>query len=134
MSKMGYRSHVLLKTTTEGYLVCQKFNDTIEIEEHKPLACLVIKRTASGFYKFEQDYIKWYDSYPNVRNFNKMLDLLEQYDLPYKFIRIGEDYNDIETCSHEPEDTPEQIFETSVEVNIYDPDDYDEDVTPLRKL
>lgn len=119
---MGYRSDVALKTTTEGYLVCSIFNDSIEDFEEKPLDGATIKRTASGFYKITFDSVKWYDSYPSVNNFNKMLLLLENQDIPYKFIRLGEEYNDIEMREHYTDDMPEEISDFCVSIEYNDPD------------
>lgn len=119
---MGYYSDITLKTTTEGYLACKIFNDKIEDFADKPLDGTTIKRTASGFYKIILESVKWYDSYPSVNNFNKMLLQLEDLDIPYKFIRIGEDYNDIEMREHYTDDMPEEISDFCVSIEYADPD------------
>ena len=119
---MGYYSDVTLKTTTEGYLVCNIFNDKIEDFGKKPLDGATVKRTASGFYKIIFESVKWYDSYPSVNNFNKMLLQLEDQDIPYKFIRLEEDYNDIEIREHYTDDMPEEISDFSVSIEYNDPD------------
>jgi hypothetical protein len=47
--------------------------------------------------KFAVESVKWYDSYPDVRDFQSMLDDLgEMEGLNYEFMRVGEDYDDIE--------------------------------------
>ena len=56
---MGYRSQVYLKTTTEGWLVLKKLNDSIENPEHRPLQHADnIQKTPTGFYKISFDDIK----------------------------------------------------------------------------
>lgn len=125
---MGYRSQIVLKTTTEGYILCQKFDDSIKNTEEKPLDGLTIKRTASGFYKISHDYIKWYDSYPSVNNFNKMLVMLEEQEIPFTFIRIGEDDGDVDTQYNYTDDMPDELSDVGVNIEIYDPDDYYEDL------
>ncbi|MDE6947579.1 MAG: hypothetical protein K2P14_10400 [Anaeroplasmataceae bacterium] len=117
---MGYRSEVVLKTTTEGYLLFKKFNDSIKEPTDKPLAYMHIQKTESGFYKISHDYLKWYESYKDVENFMTMLNKLDDQEIPYKFIRIGEDYNDIEIRENYTEDMPEEIMDLNLEREIYD--------------
>lgn len=121
---MGYRSQVYLKTTTEGWIVMKKFNDSIENKEHQPLDGAEVNKTKSGFYKISFDDVKWYDSYPSVQNFNKVLDMYEEQDIPYSFIRLGEDTEDIEHKRNYPDDIPYEIecFEPVVDVNDEDTD------------
>ena len=53
-------------------------------------------------YMFEDENVKWYDSYPEVAAFHKFasnfLELAEQEEIrwAYEFVRIGEDSEDIE--------------------------------------
>lgn len=121
---MGYRSQVMLKTTTEGYLLCKKFDDSIEEHEKKPLAGMEIRVCSSGNYKISHDWIKWYeDVFADVANFIEMLTELDNADIPYTFIRIGEDVDDIEIRSNFPVDTPESIYNTTVYRDFNDPED-----------
>lgn len=125
---MGYRSQVYLKTTTEGWLVIKQFNDKIENPEHRPLYGADISRTKSGFYKITFDDVKWYDSYIEVENFYDALDLLEEQDIPYSFIRLGEDTGDVEHKYNWTDDMPDEIssFEPVVDVNDEDCSGYEE--------
>ena len=45
------------------------------------------------------EHVKWYENYEDVGMFNKLMSFLETHDMCdlYGFIRIGEDYDDIET-------------------------------------
>lgn len=124
---MGYCSQVALKTTTEGYLVLKRFNDSIKFDSEKPLRGAEIMRTKAGFYKISFDDVKWYDSYSDVQNFLRGMDKLEYQDIPYVFIRIGEDYDDIEYKENYTEDMPEELCEFNPDISIYDCDsgDYD---------
>lgn len=119
---MGYRSQVYLKTTTEGYLVFKRFNDSIEKEDDKPLQYADIVKTPSGFYKISFDDIKWYESFDDVNNFMICLDKLDTQEIPYSFIRIGEDTTDIEHRTNWTDDMPDEIqtFEPVVDVNDED--------------
>ena len=121
---MGYRSQVYLKTTTEGWVIMKKFNDSIENKDHQPLDGAEVNKTESGFYKITFCDVKWYDSYTSVQNFNKVLDMYDEQDIPYSFIRLGEDAEDIEHRRNYPDDIPYEIecFEPVVDVNDEDTD------------
>ena len=126
---MGYRSQVYLKTTTEGWLVLKKLNDSIENPEHRPLQYAEIKKTPTGLYKISFDDIKWYEgTYAEVDNFMNGLDKLEEQDIPYSFIRIGEDTADIEHKKNWTEDMPDEIssFEPVTDVNDDDGSNYED--------
>ena len=120
---MGYSSNVYLKTTTEGWILMKKMNDSIAIPEDKPLAYATVERTEAGFYKITFDDLKWYDSYRQVQNFNRVLDQYEDQDIPYSFIRLGGDTDDIEHRKNWTDDMPSEIesFEPVVDVNDDDP-------------
>lgn len=120
---MGYRSQVYLKTTTEGYIVIRKLNDSIKNIDHRPLRYALVQKTESGFYKITFDDIKWYEgTFKEVDYFIEALDLLETQDIPFSFIRIGEDVGDIVHRSNWTDDVPDEIqtFEPVVDVNDED--------------
>ena len=126
---MGYRSDVYLKTTTEGYIIIKKRNDSIENPEHRILEYAdSIKRTPSGFYKIEFNNIKWYESFEKIDDFMESLDVLKDEDIPYSFIRIGEDPTDIEYKGNYTDDMPDEIasFEPVVDVNDEDWSNYED--------
>lgn len=126
---MGYRSDVYLKTTTEGYIVLKMLNDSIDNPEHRPFEYAEIQKTASGFYKIKFEDIKWYEeSYPEIKNFMNGLDRLCDQNIPYSFIRIGEDVTDIEHKVNWTDDMPNEIetFEPVVDVNDEDWSVYEE--------
>lgn len=98
----------------------KRLNDKIEIEENKPLYEMTVEVTPDGFYKISNDHIKWYDSYANVKNFNLALGQIDKQDIPYTFIRIGEDVGDIEIRNNWTEDIPDEINSFEPETEIYD--------------
>lgn len=117
---MGYRSDVYLKTTTEGYLIIRKRNDSIEYPDHRMLSYAEsIKKTPNGFYRIEFNDIKWYESFEEVKHFMDSLEILKEQNIPYSFIRIGEDSGDIEHKSNWTDDMPDEIanFVPIVDVN-----------------
>lgn len=126
---MGYRSQVYLKTTTEGYITIKRRNDSIENPEHRILNYATeIKKTPSGFYKIYFDDIKWYDSFEEVKHFMESLEILQEQGIPYSFIRIGEDTDDIEHKMNYTDDMPDEIynFEPVVDVNDDDWSNYED--------
>lgn len=119
---MGYRSQVYLKTTTEGYVIMKKMNDSIKEPENKIFRWAEIHSTETGFYKIHYDDIKWYDSYTQIQNFNKALCELGRQDIPYVFIRIGEETDDIEIHNNWTDDMPDELVEFEPLIDVYDPD------------
>lgn len=120
---MGYRSQVYLKTTTEGYLIIKRRNDSIENPDHRMLRYAErIKKTPSGFYKIQFNDIKWYESYEEVRQFMDSLEILRKQDIPYSFIRIGEDSSDIEHKVNHTDDMPDEIYSFEPVVDVNDDD------------
>ena len=120
---MSYYSQIALKTTTEGWILLNRLNDKIEKEEDKPLANLNAGKTVSGFYKIFHESIKWYDGSKQVQNFYSALAQMKEQCIPFLFIRIGEDIDDIEVRSHWTEDMPDEIETFEPQTEIYDEDE-----------
>ena len=100
---MGYRSDVMAAfyATKDNAAALKLYVDENFPEELKD--CLrPIKNGQYVGYLFNESDVKWYDSYPEVIEFNRFvsnyLELAEQEEIcwAYEFIRIGEDSNDIE--------------------------------------
>jgi len=99
---MGYRSDVtaliygdglnqekydLLKTlmNTAFKAVYTEFESNAEWHDHKRAL------------EFRMEGVKWYDSYPDVQNFMRMLEIIgDMSGLNYEFVRVGEETDDIE--------------------------------------
>ena len=112
---MGYRSDVYLKTTTEGWLIIKRFNDSIKDEGEQPLRSANISRTSEGFYKIEFNDVKWYEgSFKDVDNFIMALDMLRNEDIPFTFIRIGEDLDDTVKDYNWTDDMPDELADFDV--------------------
>ena len=47
--------------------------------------------------KFSIESVKWYDSYPEVAEFEQFLVMIDGLDYEYEFMRVGENYEDVET-------------------------------------
>lgn len=73
-----------------------------DIKEHNGVICL------------RWDWLKWYSEFSEVQAIEEFLVKLSDEDKPYKFIRIGEDIEDIEIEYNYGEDKYRNI---SYEVN-----------------
>ena len=122
---MGYCSQIALKTTSEGWILLKRYNDMITEEDAKPLAYLNVEKTLTGFYKISHTDIKWHKGYAQVVNFYRALTQMEEQNIPFVFIRIGEDIDDIEVKNNWTEDMPDELETFEPQTTIYDEDEGD---------
>jgi hypothetical protein len=90
---VGYRSEVYLRIAeplVEVVDAARKLDDTLD----KMLSDGESERIDKVKTDFYWEYTKWYDSYPEVKAVERLLDMLQDND--YGFIRLGEEYGDIE--------------------------------------
>lgn len=120
---MGYHSEIYLKTTAEGFVMLKQLDDKIKIKEEKPLYGLTIEKTPEDFYRMSALFVKWYDEHEQVINFNEALNQLKKQNIPFVFIRIGEDVNDVEVNQNWTDDMPEELFNFAPQVSIDDEDE-----------
>jgi hypothetical protein len=100
---MGYRSDVVAAfyATPDKAAAMKLYVDENFPEELAGNLRPINNKLYQG-YLFEDENVKWYDSYPEVMAFNKFvsnyLELAEQEEIrwAYEFVRIGEDSDDIE--------------------------------------
>lgn len=99
---MGYRSDIGLSLTKEG---ADRLQDKLNaLDKSSDIFSNVTtlleyahkhqKHEESGAELLLWDYLKWYDSFPEVRFFEDLMSELEPED--FLFLRIGEDINDNE--------------------------------------
>lgn len=90
---MGYLSDIYFITNQEGYsLIVQDADaqsivnvaNSIEVNKEKDYV-LVIWQS-----------IKWYPMYPPIRSFMDLLWELEEQGIPYRFIRLEEEFGDVD--------------------------------------
>lgn len=112
-----------MKTTSEGWILLKRYNDTITEESAKPLAHLNVEKTPTGFYKISHTDIKWYTGFTRVINFYTALAQMEEQNIPFVFIRIGEDIDDIEVRNNWTEDMPDELETFEPQTTIYDEDE-----------
>jgi hypothetical protein len=103
---MGYRSEVkavIYTKKVDQWPMLRLFVDENFPKEWKDNLEVIGNSTYSG-YMFSCENVKWYDSFPDVKAFNAFVDkytnLIDEEDAPlwaFEFMRVGEDYEDIET-------------------------------------
>ena len=110
---MGYRSEVVLVVGKE---VMPQFMVTMSKCQGARAMCFGDAErhenyNGDGNMLFTWDHIKWYDSYEEVRALEDFMDWCDGEEVPhpvdddetiagdecYRFVRIGEEYDDIET-------------------------------------
>ena len=87
---MGYYSQVAIAMRKEEF---NTLKNEYEPNNHdlETLLRVASVKEHSDFVTLEWNWIKWYDTFPEVRVVNQFLFDLDA-DIPYKFIRIGEDF------------------------------------------
>ena len=119
---MGYRSEVGIILSAEAYdlLVCELEKERVDgiLNNNKPKT---FNKTLTLLDEMEEDgnsrllerstdiilyhsWIKWYNSYDEIQFIKRMLDMMEERDLAYSFLRIGEENPDIDARYNRSED------------------------------
>ena len=91
---MGYRSEVYLgidNDIVEQLLTFVGLNQKVYelLFEHSSYA----EKTKKGGLHFHWDWVKWYDGYDAISKLNTFLN---EHDDKIKFVRIGENYDDVD--------------------------------------
>jgi len=102
---MGYRSQVAVVIygdgrSQESYDLLKTLMNTTFKEAYTAFDGCAEWHDGKRVLEFKMEDVKWYDSYPDVRNFMQMLDDIgDMSGLNYEFLRVGEESEDIETTS-----------------------------------
>ena len=106
---MGYRSDIRVMTNFEGFEEMQEI--AWKLKEEKNLNDDVVLFPMHGedpdsffdYYDAQEDYLcfgfdwyKWYDSFQDVKLFMDTLKAANNNGIKWQFIRVGEEYNDVE--------------------------------------
>ena len=125
---MGYRSEVGIILSAEAYelLVCElekervdrilnnnrpeAFNETLELlDEMEEYGKPNLPERSTDIILY-YSWIKWYDSYDEINFIERMLDMMEERDLAYSFLRIGEENQDIDARYNRSEDLCTDLY------------------------
>ncbi len=88
---MGYRSKVAIASTTEG---CKKL---ARLGGGRSGRTRLHGRQRHGKFLIRWDDVKWYPEFPEVQAVKLTLEEFLNNRVPYIFVRVGEDCDDIET-------------------------------------
>lgn len=97
---MGYRSDIRIITSKEGFEELKKFVAKY-LKQHSETENLLescdIKHEGEKQCYFGWNYLKWYENYyPDVDAIMEGLEHLDKNEYSYRYMRIGENYDDIE--------------------------------------
>lgn len=98
---MGYRSEVGIKCGENAY---KMFEQAIKDDGFNTwFVPNTVYKDSNNNYTLSWEWVKWYDEFDEVQNIEHVMDMLDDiadYDndkgYGYHFIRIGEEYDDIE--------------------------------------
>ena len=103
---MSYKSDVAVSTTVEGYNLLKDFCDDNQIHQkvyqlvgnniHPQIEEIDVK---SNSVIFGWNRIKWDESFPEYSQIREALEYLDRERIPWEFLRIGEDDDDVERKS-----------------------------------
>jgi hypothetical protein len=97
---MGYRSEVKSMVYGDKELMDEFIKDNTELldalQDDFDGDIETIEKPARTFILLTLDYAKWYDSYSEVARWMNLLNLADEADLKFEFIRVGEESGDIE--------------------------------------
>lgn len=110
---MGYRSDIRIITSKDGFEKLKEFIKEYlkdNKEDYNLLEECDIKEEGKEQCYFGWNYVKWYEhSYPEVIAIMEGLNHLGENEYSYRYMRIGESYDDIE----------EQSYDGKKDENIY---------------
>ena len=105
---MGYRSNVRIRTTKEGFETMKKnvekyIKENISEENLKGYDYNLLNSAeiteAGNSITLDWSWVKWYDGiqgYEDVDAIMNSLDILDEENIDYQYMRIGEEVDDIE--------------------------------------
>ena len=101
---MSYYSTVRIVTTIDGFTTMQQEVISFLQQHCCPMELNLLQPTHMDYFNKDQygvyfgwDSIRWYDQfYPEIMAIVYALEQLEKSGIEYQFLRIGENYNDIE--------------------------------------
>lgn len=124
---MGYRSDIRIITSKEGFDKLKEFVENYLKEknytEYNLLNECDIKEQGKEQYYLGWNSLKWYDGYTEVDAIMKGLDYLEENEYSYRYMIIGESYDDVEESYNDGERDKNIILEYPNMIREFD-DEY----------
>mgnify|MGYP006279381319 FL=1 len=121
---MGYRSEVKYVVSFKDPEQRAQFEQLVKHKGDEQLAQALDELDVCGRYLVARfDGVKWYPSYEDVQAHHKLMGYAREVfedDAAWRFVRIGEEDNDIEVDSDDPNDDLWEILYPvrSIELNL----------------
>lgn len=107
---MGYRSDIRIVTSKDGFEKLKEFvikyleEKKLDTKEYNLLDSMDVMAEGKGQVYFGWNYLKWYEGdYPEVDSIMDGINHLGENEYSYRYMRIGESYEDIEEQSYDGE-------------------------------
>lgn len=137
---MGYRSDIRIVTTKDGFEKLKEFvkkyleEKKLDIKEYNLLEELDTKADGKEQCYFGWNGLKWYEGdYPEVDAIMNGINYLGENEYSYRYMRIGESYDDIEEQSYDGEKDNEICLEYPNMIREFDYE-YLKDLIEDKKL
>lgn len=133
---MGYRSDIRIITSKKGFEKLKEFVENyLKEKNHKEYNLLNqcdINEQGKGQYYIGWNSLKWYDGYPEVDAIMEGLDYLEENEYSYRYMIIGESYEDVEETYNNGEKDKDIYLEYPSMIREFD-DDYLTDLIRVKE-
>jgi len=117
---MGYRSNIRIITSKDGYERLKEFVKDNNKDFNLLEECDIKQKGKMQCY-FGWNYVKWYeDVYPEVIAIMDGLNNLEENEYSYRYMRIGESYDDIEERFYDGEKDKDLYLEFPSMIREFD--------------
>lgn len=110
---MGYYSDFRIMTTTEGRETLEDYVNKHTKEKEINLFNFLDEDKFNkelNIFMFGKDFIKFYPEFPEIENIIDGLNFLKKKNIPYCFIRIGENVDDIEYKDYKINNLPNGLY------------------------
>ncbi len=137
---MGYRSDIRIITSKKGYEILKEFvekylkENKLDVKDYNLLESLEVKKEGKEQIYFGWNWRKWYEGdYPEVDAIMDGINYLGENEYSYRYMRIGESYEDIEEQSYDGEKDNEICMEYPNMIREFD-DDYTKNLLEDKRI
>lgn len=105
---MGYRSDFKLSTNEKGKeILSNKVGKWIKQETDSDYWCFEWEHQdlERNHFILSGTYLKMYDGFDEIDALNDAMDEMDEKDISYHYVRLGEDFSDVEERYEEHDDT-----------------------------
>lgn len=136
---MGYRSDIRIVTSKNGFEKLKEFvknyleEKKVDTKEYNLLEELEVKVEGKNQIYFGWNYLKWYDGYLDVDAIMEGIDYLGENEYSYRYMIIGESYDDCQEQSYDGDKDKEIYLEYPSMIREFD-DDYIKNILEDKQI